>query len=180
MTTSTSTSQITKDLGKALSPYIQHQGSCLFIYGTHGYGVYVLCIQSFGHDGTLASEAPFYKKRADLGDHPRTTACQSLTDYFGRHLTYKTRSILLHSGLPEFWDGSNGTTYYAVHGLTLGENALDHAIREFNVSKRAMEDRIQLDWVHFNRLDQTRFPEGLVAFLRSQRASRWDVGPSCA
>jgi len=174
------TTQLTKDLGKVLSPYIQHQGSSLFIYGTQPYRVYVLCVQSFDAMRNLVSQNPLHKRRVDLGDHPRTTACQALTDYLAPYLTYKTKSMLLQAGLPEFWDGSTGTTYYAIHGAALDEHALAKAIHQYNASKEAMEARLQLAWVNFRDLDSTRMPDHLVAFLRSQRPTRWDVSTSSA
>ena len=171
-TSSGSTSSITHQLGKALSPYIQHQASNLFIYGNQGYGIYILCVQTFAPDGRLVATDYLHGKRQDLGEHPRTTACAALSHFLGPYLPFATKSAVLHGPMISFWDGSTGTTSYCVHGSALDERLLAEAIHTYN-SGHGMHASRQLTWVRMNHLGDT-LPPDVVAYLRSQRLSRWD------
>jgi hypothetical protein len=172
---------ITKQLSRALSPYIQHQTSALYIYGFQGRTLCVLCVEHYDESGTLASRSPIQKRREDLGDHPRTTAHDALMDYLGPYLPFKTKSILLHSPLVELWDGSTGTTSYCVFGSSLDEHTLASALHVYNVSSEAMRRRTQLTWIRFHDAPLDKMSKGVVTILRdirqAARPTRWDVPP---
>lgn len=168
-------SVVTKQLSKALSPYIQHQESQLFIYGTQGYGLYVLCEEVFDPLGNLVTSNILSRRRQDLGDHPRTTALQALTSYLEPFLPYRCKSLFMSLPLSEFWDGSKGRTSYAIHGSSLDEDLLAKAIHRYNASREAIEERRQLAWVRYSHLPKNKMSEAVVDFFRRIRPTRWDV-----
>lgn len=168
-------SVVTKQLSKALSPYIQHQESQLFIYGIQGYGLYVLCEEVFDPSGNVVASNILSHRRQDLGDHPRTTALQALTHYVEPFLPYRCKSLFMSLPLPEFWDGSRGRTSYAIHGSSLDEDLLAGAIHTYNSSKEAIEEGRQLAWVRYSHLPKDKMSEAVVEFFQTIRPTRWDV-----